>query len=958
TDWQLLGGIISVGPRSEKVELHLTMNGRGTLDHDGVIMMRIVRARLGEIEINPAAMPHPLSVWSENPIIKVFPDTPPPAGGVSSGEPIHLYAARGEREALQLVLRATAAMDVTVTVDPPRQAGAHLPAPRVEKVGFVPVLQSSGYHQDPARTAWERRNVTGAERTDGWQGWWPDYLLGVDGPIHLVAQRTLPLWITFEIPRDAEPGVYSGTIRVTGEGHDQEIPFTLRVWRFVLPEVPSLQAIYDLRSGPGWSTAQDPAERERWWRFMSERRISADRILPAPEFRLEDGRVVMDAAEFDEAARLYFDELHMAAAYFPAIFYAAGWGHLPRPFLGQPFGTDGYREAYRQAVSLFWDHVKAKGWADRFVLYLSDEPQYDDPKVVAQLGEIIRLIREVDPEIPVYSSTWGFVPEWEGLLNHWGIAQYGRFPLEVLKRRLEAGDKAWFTTDGQMEINTPYNATERLLPYYAFAHGVDGYEFWGISWYTYDPFAFGWHRFIEQSMVPGQPYWTRYPNGDGYLAYPGELVGRAGPLSTVRLEEAREGLEDYEIYAALRRLADADPILEEAVAPVLAAVEALAVIPNAGGYRSTQILPDPDALLELRWQAGELLDRLLAAAPAAPVSGRVVDQRGRGIGGIAIRFSGGGSGTIVTDKDGYWRYDGAAGYVIASPGRPGWRFLPGRSVAPAGAEDVRFVAIPPPPAVSFETPAGGAPVRGTLRPALRVDLPEPPAHSELGLLSVRFDGELLYQGKALPGDLTIDTRGYPDGSHTLSAEVETDDGAMARAELQLTVDNRWELDDPQQPPLETDWFGTIDFSKTAAASAGWAYATGDPEAFGGDADRRVRAADTDAYLIWEAPQLDRFSVTVYATTPDLERIVRLSVSADGRTWRRLEPEDTRERIAAAGEWYRHRLTGGLTDADTRSVRYFRIDLAPAGLPAEAVQIGHVRLEGWQPDNPAADGPQP
>src|SRR5690606_16972586 len=152
-----------------------------------------------------------------------------------------------------------------------------------------------------------------------------------------------------------------------------------------------------------------------------------------------------------------------AAAYFPGIFYAAGWAHPPKSFLGRPYGTEPYREAYRQALTLFWNHVKSKGWADRMVLYLSDEPFYDRPEVVQWLGEIIRLIREVDPAIPVYASTWGFVPEWEGLLNHWGAAQDERFPVEILTRRVEAGDKVWFTTDGHMEINTPFSAIERVL---------------------------------------------------------------------------------------------------------------------------------------------------------------------------------------------------------------------------------------------------------------------------------------------------------------------------------------------------------------------------------------------------------------------------------------------------------------------------------------------------------------
>jgi hypothetical protein len=344
---------------------------------------------------------------------------------------------------------------------------------------------------------------------------------------------------------------------------------------------------------------------------MAERKVSSDHVLPNPVFKLADGKVTMDAAELDRAAAEYFDQLHMSAAYFPQLFYACGWAHPPSPFLGTQYPSPEYKSAYQQAVRLFWEHVKAKGWADRLSLYVSDEPHYyNHPNVVEWLGNIIGYTREVDPTIPVYSSTWGYVPQWQGILNHWGIAQYGQFPMNTWQELRAAGDKAWFTTDGQMEIDTPYNACERLLPWYCYAHQVSGYEFWGFSWYTYDPFKFGWHSFIHQSSEPGEYSWVRYPNGDGFMAYPGEVIGLDGPLSTIRLEQAREGIEDYELLAALDQLAAAKPAAKAEIEAVLNEARALAPIPNAGGYRSTDILPDPDALLAVRRKAGELLDRL------------------------------------------------------------------------------------------------------------------------------------------------------------------------------------------------------------------------------------------------------------------------------------------------------------------------------------------------------------
>ena len=86
------------------------------------------------------------------------------------------------------------------------------------------------------------------------------------------------------------------------------------------------------------------------------------------------------------------------------------------------------------------------------------------------------------------------------------------------------------------------------------------------------------------------------------------MIGLEGPLSTIRLEQVREGLEDYELFAGL--LGRGRGKGEAEVEKVMSDVRALVPIPNAGGYRSTETLPDPEALMKLRQRAGELLERL------------------------------------------------------------------------------------------------------------------------------------------------------------------------------------------------------------------------------------------------------------------------------------------------------------------------------------------------------------
>jgi hypothetical protein len=264
-------------------------------------------------------------------------------------------------------------------------------------------------------------------------------------------------------------------------------------------------------------------------------------------------------------------------------------------------------------LKVFWDHVKEKGWANRLILYISDEPHDRHEHIRLQMKTLCEMIHEVDPAIPIYSSTWKHVPEWDNYLDVWGIGHDGRVPAEKMAGLRAAGDRIWFTTDGQMCTDTPYCAIERLLPHYCFNFGAQAYEFWGASWLTYDPFRYGWHRYIRQSSEPGEYYWIRYPNGDGFLIYPGELLGHEGPISTIRLENAREGVEDYEYLYRLQTLiakvktAGGDASDGE---EALAAAANLVTIPSAGGRYSTKILPEPAVLEEVRVQVARAIEFL------------------------------------------------------------------------------------------------------------------------------------------------------------------------------------------------------------------------------------------------------------------------------------------------------------------------------------------------------------
>ncbi len=613
SEWTWVSTVFRAPPGARSIDLHLTTNTWGTLYYDSIVLHEVA----APLDLRPAPAPlDDLRVGVVDPIIKVFPqDIPPPAPAT-----VDLQSARNEHEVLQVAVRLPDGADsFTWEFEPFSGPGENPRVARVERVGYVPVDSPTCYRRSDG-APWERRVGAGSAGSDGWPGRWPDPLLPLTGDtVEVPEGETTALWITLYTPPDAGAGDHSGRLTVSSGGESIDLDVSFHVWDFGLSDDSRTTAIYDLRVGPSGTEMLDLGDdevREAWYRLMAEHRVCPDMPGPEPVFRYEDGQVSMDAREFDRWARLCLDELGMRAFYSPWTFYALGWAYRPGERFGLEPLSDEYVTAMQSIYRLYIDHLTEMGWRDRLIHYVSDEPFDSVPQVVDDLREFCTLYEAVAPDVPRYSSTWHPSEGLEGAITMWGAGHYGVFPVEKMEARRAAGDRILFTTDGQMCIDTPYLTVERLLPHYAYHYGAEGYEFWGVSWWTYDPLDFGWHDYITQNDGVGENYYVRYPNGDGYLAYPGERYGVRGPLASIRLALAREGLEDGEYLHTLSdlvsQLGDRSDTVPEA-AEALALARELVPIPNDGGLRSSLVLPDPTRVGEVRSRLAAAIESCRAA---------------------------------------------------------------------------------------------------------------------------------------------------------------------------------------------------------------------------------------------------------------------------------------------------------------------------------------------------------
>ena len=670
-DWTLTSSRVKASEDAASLEIHLTNQNYGTATYDSVFMIPVnvgeVRDFIGGKE----------GVFQVPAVVKVFKDSTFAASeetiDLKKGRAAHCALALDEEEILQLALRLPQDGEYQVSATRPvkRVGGAFLPAPEIFAVGNVYVDYPTNYYQSQA-DATVRKFPTSTPGCDGWIGDWPDPLIPIDdvsesgearrnaaleelgdkialcgdseilaidgfaGRLALKAHETRALWLRFKTDAKSQPGVYDGLLTLRPKtGAPIQIPYKVEVFGFDAPTT-KVAAIYDARIATdyfGQGVRRDKISKIA--DKLLERKLSSD-TPPADLHIVYDkatGTASADWTSYDAVMSEYFDKKGGKFGYYPYDFYLFGWGVPPKEVEGEaPYeGTwpyedvdrfalrPEYKRAYQAKLKLFWEHIKEKGWDDNLVLYISDEPFYSRPEIITQMQALCDMIHEVDPAIPIYSSTWIYVPEWLRYLDVWGVGHYGGVSEEQLKEIRDANGRIWWTTDGQMCLDTPYCAVERLLPYTCVKHGAEAYEFWGATWYTCNPIDTASHLYISQSDQPGVRYYVRYPNGDGYIFYPGDLVRRPGEiLDSIRSEEAREGIEDAGWLEALRSEIEAKTLPDtaerrEAQKALNAALNYLPLDCGSGRY-STRYISDPKKFEEIRLNVGRAIDKLTNGA--------------------------------------------------------------------------------------------------------------------------------------------------------------------------------------------------------------------------------------------------------------------------------------------------------------------------------------------------------
>ena len=379
--------------------------------------------------------------------------------------------------------------------------------------------------------------------------------------IDMEAMSTRSVWVSCQVPADAAPGIYSGTLNIkAGKRSVAKLPLQIEVLSHTLPAPKDWAFHLDLWQNPFtearyyntplWSEAHFEAMRPSFEMLAAAgQKVITTSIMHKPwngqtqdhfdsmvtwiknldgswtfGFEVFDRWVeFMMSCGIDKQINCY--SMIPWALNFP--YYDVATNRMQT--LKAAPGDAAYEEMWVAMLKAFSKHLREKGWFSITSIGMDERP-------MKAMQQAIAVIRKADPEFKV-ALAGNYHPEIEADLYDYCVAlnQGKKLPKEVLARRQQEGkNTTFYTCCSEYQPNTftfsvPVEAT--WFGFHAAHVGYDGYLRWAYNSWVTDPLH--------------DTRFRQWAAGDTYIIYP---YGR----SSVRFEKVIEGIQAYEKIRILR----------------------------------------------------------------------------------------------------------------------------------------------------------------------------------------------------------------------------------------------------------------------------------------------------------------------------------------------------------------------------------------------------------------------
>ena len=375
-------------------------------------------------------------------------------------------------------------------------------------------------------------------------------------PTVLDAGSCRGLWLTVQVPQDAEPGTYKGYVELVCNGKKDKYEYIVNVANWQLPAPKEWSFHLDLWQNPYavarvhnvelWSKEHFDVLRPYMLKLASagQKAITAtliDRPWDGQTYdpfgsmvtwvKKADGTWWYDFTIFDRWVEFMIScGIDKEITCFSMIPWKLSFRYYDQASHSHKYincapGEEAYAQFWGGMLSAFSAHLKEKGWFDKTFISM-------DERSLQQMQAAIKVIKEYAPGMKI-SMAGNYHPEIEADIHDYclDIFAYGAYTPELLAQRRAQGKVSTYYTCCSAEYPNLFTfsapADAAFIALEALKKGLDGYLRWAYNSWTVSP--------EEDSRF------TAWPAGDTYVIYPFSV-------SSIRWERLVQGIQLFEKY--------------------------------------------------------------------------------------------------------------------------------------------------------------------------------------------------------------------------------------------------------------------------------------------------------------------------------------------------------------------------------------------------------------------------
>lgn len=410
----------------------------------------------------------------------------------------------------------------------------------------------------------------------------PDMIDLPGSEVEMAARSVRPVWCSVEVPRDADPGVYSGRLSVTDASGREVAALRLNVDvnAHTLPEPKDYAFVLDMWQQP-YSVSRyygvEPWSDEHFSYLApyadmlaraGQKNVSVilfyepwgeqsnDKFEPMVEtVRKKDGSWSYDYTVMDRYVEFMADHgVDAGISCFTMIPWDMQFRYFDEAtgkyeFLKTKTSDPEYEALWTDFLQNLAAHLKSKGWYDKSMIVM-------DERGLSDMLDAYRVAKAAVPDIKM-SLAGNYHDELVNDLESYTVIKGDFFPEDVLRSRRDKGFTSLMytccATPAPSQFSNSAPADGAYLPVYSTATGFDGYLHWSFTNWTDNPMTdTRFHMF-----APGDTYFV-YPDGRSSIRYERMLEG-------VQMSEKLQILRDE-----FRKAGDIASLeaLEEALIPI------------------------------------------------------------------------------------------------------------------------------------------------------------------------------------------------------------------------------------------------------------------------------------------------------------------------------------------------------------------------------------------------------